>query len=93
MYISGIQDNVIPITTQLKAVQLTPGSWLMQVPDGGHGLPFLAPSTVAATAVSFLDQAQALGPVPKSYYATSGAEFVSVRLVSVVVAAMALLFL
>lgn len=36
MYVSGVQDNVIPITTQLSSVAMTPGAWLLQVPDGGH---------------------------------------------------------
>ena len=36
MFISGVQDNVIPIITQLKAVQMTPGAWLLQIPAGGH---------------------------------------------------------
>ena len=42
MYISGVQDNVIPITTQLKSVAMTPGAWLLQIPDGGH-VSFLNP--------------------------------------------------
>jgi pimeloyl-ACP methyl ester carboxylesterase len=95
MFISGVQDNIIPIMTQLKAVELSPGAWLMQVPDGGHGLPFLEPATVAETAVSFLDQAQALGPAPKSYYTSSpssGAIAASVKVTAVAVAGMALLF-
>ncbi len=96
MFISGIQDNIIPIITQLKAVELTPGAWLMQVPDGGHGLPFFEPTTIAETAVNFLNQAQALGPVPKSYYTTgpsSGAVPVSGKVMGATVAVLALLFL
>ncbi|KAG7674962.1 hypothetical protein Ndes2526B_g07805 [Nannochloris sp. 'desiccata'] len=96
MFISGVQDNIIPIMTQIKAVELSPGAWLMQIPDGGHGLPFLEPATVAATSVSFLDQAQALGPVPKSYYTpnpSSGAVAFSGKVMVVTMAAMVLLFL
>jgi hypothetical protein len=95
-FISGVQDNVIPITTQLQAVDLTLGAWLMQIPDGGHALPFLQPSAMAATSVSFLDQAQALGPVPRSYYdssPSSGAVLLSGKGLAIAMAAMVLLVL
>lgn len=94
-FVSGVQDDVIPITTQLKAVDLTLGSWLMQIPGGGHGLPFLEPSSVAASSVSFLNQAQALGPVPRSYYdsnPSSGAVSLPGKVVAVAMAAVVLLF-
>ena len=36
MFISGIQDDIIPILTQVQAADMTPGAWLIQVPDAGH---------------------------------------------------------
>lgn len=36
MFMSGVQDNVIPITTQLESAKSSPGAWLIQIAGGGH---------------------------------------------------------
>ena len=49
---------------------MTPGAWMVQVPEGGHALPFLKPVEFAGTVTDFLAQARALSPQQRSYYDT-----------------------
>jgi pimeloyl-ACP methyl ester carboxylesterase len=73
LYITGVQDDVIPVATQIQAAAMTPGAWLVQVPEGGHALPFLHPIEFAGTVTDFLAQAKALSPQQRSYYETEAA--------------------
>lgn len=90
MYITGVQDEIVPVGTQIQAAAMTPGAWMMQVPEGGHAVPFLHPVEFAGTVTDFLAQASALSPQQRSYYdteASSGAGGKAACLLAAAVAA------
>lgn len=76
LVIGGVQDNVIPSSTQSILVGLAPATWLQQIPAAGHGLPFLDPVGLAGNITSFLGSSHVITSSVRSYYqapATSSA--------------------
>lgn len=69
LFISGVQDTVIPINTQVQAAHMAPGAWLIQIPDAGHALPYVRPTEFSTLVTTFFDNSQALDQEQMSYYA------------------------
>lgn len=40
LVVHGVQDRIVPVRNAQMADNLLLGSWLLQLPSGGHAVPF-----------------------------------------------------
>ncbi|PRW57552.1 hydrolase [Chlorella sorokiniana] len=74
MFMGGSKDVIFPIATQSKAAAAVPESWLITVPNAGHGIVFQHPDLFARQVLTFLDSAQTINPDSyAAYYAPANA--------------------
>jgi pimeloyl-ACP methyl ester carboxylesterase len=60
LVITGTEDVAVPAANSLIIVEKIPGSWLVQIKGGGHGLMYQYPEQFSKIVKTFLESAQKL---------------------------------